>query len=163
MNEKLPGLFDCKVRPLTKDESMLFLQVSLMEMKGGDALQKIDKEIREKQDFLYMVMTSRLESFKEISPTLDVGIGPQMFCTMISDRPGKIVMWAHTLNELFVKQGRQVTMSDWAMSFPMGVPTEEEYERMWDLQKVTPEPGIFATDNMVDDFKSWSLPKVQEK
>ena len=163
MNEKLPGLFNCKVRPMTQDESKLFLSISFMEMKGVDVLQKLDKEIREKQDFLYMVMTSRLEAFKEVSPTLDIGIGPQMFCTMISDRPGKVVMWAHTLNELFVKHGRQVTLHDWTMSFPMGIPTEEEYERMWDLQKVIPEPGVFRTDNMVDDFNSWSMPKAQEK
>ena len=159
MNEKLPGLFNCKVRPLTKDESGLFLNISLMEMKGVEILQKLDKTVREKQDFLYMVMTTRLEAFKEISPTLDIGIGPQLFCTLISDRPGKIVMWAHTLNELFVQQGRQVTLADWTMKFPFGIPTEKEYERMWDLQKVVPEPGVFRTDNMVDDFKSWSLPK----
>jgi len=163
MNKKLPGLFDCKVRPMTEEESKLFITVSLLEMKGGDTLQKLEKTFLEKQDFLYTVMTTRLEAFKKISPTLDIGIGPKIFCTLISDRPGMVVMWAHTLNELFVKQGKQVTLSDWTMKFPYGIPTEKEYERMWDLQKVIPEPGVFKTDNMVDDFKSWSLPKVQEK
>lgn len=162
MNEKLPGLFDCKVRPMTKDESKLFIHLTMMEMdfqrKGGEALRGIDKDLREKDVFPYMVMVKRLGVFKEhLSPTLDIGIAPQVWCSMISDRPAKIVMWAHTLNEIFVKTGRPVTLADWVQYFPMGIPTEEEYQRVWELQKITPPPGIIG-DNMIDDFKQWSLP-----
>jgi len=114
MNEKLPGLFLCNVRPMTQDESKLFLTITMMENKGGDALKDVDKTLREKEVFPYMVMVSRLEAFKQaFSPTLDIGIGPQVFCALVSDRPGKVVMWAHTLNEIFVRLGRQINLSDW--------------------------------------------------
>ena len=161
MNEKLAGLFKCKTRPMTKDESEFLLMVLFAEMQGGDALKDMDKAIREKEVFPHMVMTKRLEVFKEhVSPTLDIGLGPQMFCAMLSDRPGKVVMWAHTLNEMFVKLGRQVMLKDWVEEFPMGVPTEEEYQRVWELQKITPVDR--GGDNLIDDFSQWSLPKVEE-
>ena len=157
MNEKLPGLFDCKVRPLTDEESKVFIRISMMEMQGEDALKAMDKTLRDNKVFPYMVMVKRLEAFKEhFSPTLDIDIGAQVFCSMIANSPGKIVMWAHTLNELFVRQGRKVTLSDWTMSFPFGVPNDDEYDRMWELQKS-------EGDNLIDDFNNWSLPKAVEK
>jgi len=48
-----------------------------------------------------------------------------------------------------------VTLGDWTESFPMGVPTEEEYQRVWELQK---EDG----SNLIYDFKNWSLPLKEE-
>lgn len=160
MNEKLPGLFKCKVRPLTKEESEMYIRLTLAEMGGNDEyFAGLDKHLREKGVFPYMVMVHRLEAFKEnFNPKLDIGIALQVFLASICDRPGKVVMWAHTLNEMFVKLGHKVTMGDWANEFPMGVPTDEEYKRVWELQKITPPPGIIGGDNLIDDFKAWSVP-----
>ena len=159
MNPKLPGLVGCKVRPMTEDESKMFISLTLEEMRDEKALGLMDRDLREKQVFPYMVLTKRLEAFKKhFSPTLDIGIAPQIFCAMLSNSPGKAVMWAHTLNELHIKLGRKVTLGDWTSAFPMGIPTDEEYERVWDMQKVVPDLDKGRGDNMIDDFEQWSKP-----
>jgi hypothetical protein len=74
---------------------------------------------------------------------------------MISDRAGHAVMWAYTLNEIFVKTGQPVTMLSIVDHFPMGFPTEEEYRACWASQKEEGKP----LGNAVDDFSTWSLPE----
>lgn len=157
MNEKLPGLFNCKSRILTPDEAKTLLQLLFLEMKNPKALVDMDKTLRDKNMFQYQVLAKRLEVFKQhFSPTLDIGIGVQVFCSSLCSLPGMAVMWAYTLNELFVKLGHKVSFQDWVTEFPDGVPTEEEYQRIWDLQKIIPVPG--SPDNLVDDFRQWSVP-----
>jgi hypothetical protein len=157
--EKLPGLFGCKTRKMTDNESKLFITLTMMEMKGGDALQKLDKDLHDKEVFSHQVISKRLEYFKAtFSPKLDIGIAPKVWCAMISNSPGQIVMWAHTLNELFVRLGHKVTMLEWTNTFPMGLPTEEEYGRLWNLQKSSGGADILRSDNLIDDFRNWSIP-----
>jgi hypothetical protein len=135
------------------------MSLTLAEVANNGDLEGMDEDIRESKLFSYMVLTKRLEVFKaKFSPKLEIGLAPQIFCAMISDRPGKVVMWAHTLNEMFVKLGRKVTLADWADAFPMGVPTDDEYARVWELQKLS-SPARGMTDNCIDNFANWSVPK----
>lgn len=157
MNGKLQGLSGYKVRPMTEDESRLLLTL-ICAARNSKALEEMEKQLRETRCMSYLILTNRLEAFKNgFSPTLDIDVGVKIFCALLCDRPGKVVMWAYTLNELFVKQGRKVTMEDWINEFPMGVPTEEEYSAMWELQKIK-KPTRLGGDNMIDDFSNWGIP-----
>lgn len=153
MEKKLQSLLGCKTRRMTEDESKLLLHLLMLDMhKKGDAILKIDDDLREREVFVYLVLSKRLEGFNTISPKLEVDTAVQIMCTMLCDTPGKAVIWAYTLNELFVKLGHEVAMDDWVNEFPDGVPMEEEYQRVWEAQKS-------GGANMIDDFKNWSLPK----
>lgn len=158
------GLLDCKVEPMSEEESKSFMYLMMTEMgiqKGKikpDFLDKMDADLKDCKG--YQILKTRLESFKKnFSPTLDVGILPQIFCALKSDRPAVVVMWAYTLNEIFVKTGKPVTMAALTDAFRMGFPTEDELHRVWKAQKVERPAGVpFAPDNGVDYFENWSLP-----
>jgi len=158
MQGKIKSLLNCKVREMTLEESKLFLMLMMAE-KNLDGIKNIDKKLKEDNFFPYMVMLKRLEAFKQLhSPTLDIDIAPQILCAMLSKNPAQVVMWAYTLNDLFVHLGRKVTLSDFIDAFPMGIPEEDEYRALWDLQKARKETDSCCTDNMIDDFSNWSLP-----
>ena len=158
------GLLDCKVEPMNEEMSKLFLQLSFTEMsvQSGkakpDVVTGMDEHLKDSPG--YQILKTRLEAFKKnFSPTLDIGILPQVFCALMCDRPGTVVMWAYTLNEIFVKSGQPVTMAALANAFPWGFPTEDEMHKAWEAQKVErPKDVPFAPDNGVDYFENWSLP-----
>lgn len=147
--DKLGSLLGCEVRPMTEDESKVFL--TLMMSEGTDAITNFDEGLREKEVFPYMVLVKRLEAYKKLSPKMEINTAVQILCGLLSDRPGTSVLWAYTLNEIFVKIGKEVTIEDWINEFPDGVPTESAYEKAWNSQK---NGGA----NFIDDFSSWSLP-----
>lgn len=159
--KKWNGLLGCKGEPMSTEMSMIFLNFTMTEMSVGsgkakpEVVMEIDKKLENYP--LYQILKKRLEVFKEnFSPNLDVGILPMAFCATISDRPGSVVMWAYTLNEIFVKTGKPVTMEALTQEFPWGFPNKDEMEKCWDAQKIKRIPG--GTDNSVDDFKTWSVP-----
>jgi len=157
------GYLGCKTEPMDDDTSMLFLNLTVAEMaiKSGrkpDDTSEMDAKLSDA--FHYQVLKKRLEVFKQhFSPTLDVGILPQIFCALISKTPAEAVMWAFTLNEIFVKTGQPVTIQSLVDEFPYGFPTAMEVERLWDAQKIKrDDKNPWSSDNAVDDFKNWSLP-----
>ena len=55
------------------------------------------------------------------------------------------------------KHKKVITLNDWTDDFPMGVPTEEEFEKAWEYQK-----GIahdISIDNMLDYKEYWPQSK----
>jgi hypothetical protein len=146
---KLESLLGCEVRPMTEDESRVL--VTLLMTRDSGTITKFDADLRDKDVFPYLVLVGRLEAFKKLSPKLDIDMPVQILCGLLCDRPGNSVMWAYTLNEMFVKLGKKVTMGDWIEEFPNGVPTEGAYEKTWEAQK---NRGA----NFIDDFGYWSLP-----
>jgi len=52
------------------------------------------------------------------------------FTSMFMDVPCKALMWAYTLNYMWVRSGRQVTLRDVSCFFP-GAPTDDAYSRRW--------------------------------
>ena len=159
----MTGLLGCKTEPMNDDISKLFINLTLTEMaisSGRQPNNTSDMDAKLADCFPYQVLKKRLEVFKQhFSPSLDISILPQIFCALISDRPAVAVMWAFTLNEIFVKTGKQVTMQALANHFPLGFPIALELERCWDAQKVKRDKNFpMGSDNAVDDFKNWSLP-----
>lgn len=157
MNGKIASLLRTETRPLTQDESKML--ITLLCHKDDDGLIPLDEVIRKDNVFPYMVMVKRLDTFKKMfSPKLEIGLGPQIFCALTSNNPAKVVMWAYTLNEIFLKCGHKVTLEDWINEFPMGLPTEEEFIRIWDSQKQKRTEAL-GSDNKIDDFTNWGIPE----
>ena len=52
-----------------------------------------------------------------------------------------------------------MTLAALTQEFPWGFPTEAEMQKCWDAQKVKREPGQMGSDNGVDNFETWSVPK----
>ena len=145
------SLLDAKqVQAMTKDETMVFLQLGLMEKHLDGAKEgHLDRELRE-ASFLYQVLVKRLEVF---SPKSKFTIPLLSFISTICDRPGTIVMWAYTLHMMAstLPTPRTVTLEDLAKVFPMGFPTEKEYDRIWDGQKGP------KGQNLLDLEETWSV------
>lgn len=57
---------------------------------------------------------------------------------ILSDgNPGRLVAWTWTLAHMAHKlQKHRITVTDWINEFPLGVPNDAEYNRVWDAQKV---------------------------
>ena len=94
--KKWNGLLGCKGEPMNDDTTKLFLQLMMTEMgiQSGKTSPDVLKEMDEglKGHFPYQVLKTRLEAFKKrCSPTMDVGVLPQIFCGLISNSPGKSV------------------------------------------------------------------------
>ena len=164
--KKWNGLLDCKTRPMTNDESMAFLNLIMMEMgiqegkTPADIVTKMDADLEGCMP--YQILKRRLEAFKQsLSPTLDVGVLPMVLCSSLCESPGKAVLWAYTLNEIFAKTGQPVTIRNFVDHFPMGFPTEEAYKKCWDAQKCVRGENGNTTDNAVDNFETWSVPKQE--
>ena len=155
-------LLDCKVRPMTDEESRMFINLTFSEMDGEEILKGIAKDLKDKNCLSYQILDKRLETFKKhFSPDLDIGLGLAIFCSMLCENPAMAVQWAFTLNEMWVKSGEKVTLKLFAEKFfQMGVPTEEEYNRKWGEQKKTKEEmegsQLRSTDNRIDDFQNWT-------
>ena len=127
-----------KTRPMNKEESELFIKLCItMDITiPEDALPPICN-----------IMKKRLEwaGFKEC-----VSDGLLLWCSQLSEgNPGKAVMWAWQLAYLShnIFKG-PIDINKWVLKFPFGVPTEDVYEKIWDLQK---GPG----DNLLDQKKYW--------
>lgn len=156
MKGKLKSLMGCETRPMSEEETKIMLV--LIWTKEDDKLAEIDQQLREKKCFQYMVMVKRLECLKAISPNVEIGFGPKIFCSLISQTTGQVVMWSYTLNEMFLKYGHKITMNDFVEEFPMGVPLDEEYKKVWELQKKNEEErGGEYNDNKIDDFSNWGI------
>jgi len=97
----------------------------------------------------YQIFTKRLEA-----AGTEVTLPLAMFLVSLCDSPGKVVLWAYTVQVIKVSreiEGRPVKMEDLAEVFPWGFPTEKGYEEAWEEQKKDGAPH----GNMVDDFRNW--------
>jgi len=148
---KMLSLLDAKkIREMTSEETQVFVHLCTMDMHlDGAKGRHLDRTLRE-QSFLYQVLVKRLEV---CSPKSKFSIPLLAFVSTICDRPGTIVMWAYTLHMMAsqLAEPRMVKLEDLAKVFPMGFPTEEEYERVWDGQKG--EKGV----NLLDVEETWAV------
>lgn len=143
-----PGLAGMEVRPMTEEESKVYISMYLAPDEKGEELHP---ELVQKI-FCYAVLYKRLEVF---------GIADKVkkqlmfFLAILCDSPGKAVMWAYTLAYMYAKGGRVLDMTEFAYTFPMGVPTEESYRMAWEAQKSHATGGEAPMGNWIDDFKNW--------
>lgn len=143
---------------MSEDDAKGFMNLMLIEMdkvNGARTLAKMDADLGDSLG--YQILKKRLDVFKaKFNPGLDVGIAAQVFCAMVSENPAVAVMWAWTLNELWCRTGRQVTLDELTQHFPWGFPTKEAKRGVWEAQKVERKSGMLESDNAVDDFGTWS-------
>ena len=152
MNEAMKtykGLLGTQTRPMTDEESRLFFALTTAEMESDEkAINGLHSFMAD--SLLFKVLQKRLESVgldKLVSKSL------QMFVSAYADTPGQVVMWAFTLARMIEEHKRKVTLSDWTMRFPMGMPTTEASDERWDAQK-----GHIMKqecDNCLDDLDNW--------
>lgn len=148
------GLLDRVTRPLTEQESKLMINLVFLELNGKDL-----PEEQEPRDFLYQVIKRRCE-VANIKMTQALMI----LLAGISESPGTAVMYTYSLAVEAAKRNQQVINLDTFCqhAFPMGVPTKEVLDSVWDEQKVRSVAGEGAarSDNMVDDFDHWPLARI---
>lgn len=155
----------CEKREMTNDEALNFLRNSFAESRGLD--DDVEKEIRdlleEGQGGMASVVYRRAKYFLgyEISVSLAVFLGT------ILDNFGKSTIMASYLLYVAKKRGvRVVTMKEFGMfAFPMGLPTDKEWERLWTLQKLPIEErgDEIAMDNGLDCSVCFGTIKLDEE
>lgn len=142
----------CEKRKMTQEEIMNYLQYSFAESKGlSDDVEKEIMELLEKgQGGMASVVYKRAKYVLgyEISVSLAAFLG------IILDDFGKSTMMVSYLLYVAKKRGvRVVTTKEFGMiAFPMGLPTEKEWKRLWTLQKLPLEErgDNIAMDNGLD-------------
>lgn len=153
IDERYRCLLGAETRPMDEDETRTLTQLVLASCDAShDPVAAWQKMQEEPQAPLGLkIMAKRLEVW---GVSFDPFLG--MFVLCLCDRPGKIVLWCYTIGLMEKELGRPPTIEDFSMRFfPMGVPTEEEYSRIWDDQKETvkdAEDGLEAPlGNWLDD------------
>lgn len=148
------GLLGCAVRLMTEDESGDMLRCLIME-KGmltleGEALMREEAKMAAEAGFGWNVLTKRLNAFG-VKSTIAV----RLYILTLCENPAQAVLWAFTMAKMAEKNKfQQVTMEQLAESFPDGVPVDEEYRRLWDLQKCSDRSRGW-TDNWLDYAEVW--------
>ena len=126
----------CEKREMTQEEARNYLRYCFVESKGlSNNTEKEIKELLEKgQGGMASVVYKRAKYVLgyEISVSLAAVLGT------ILDNFGKSTMMASYLLYVAKKRGvRVVTTKEFGMvAFPMGLPTDKEWERLWTLQKL---------------------------
>lgn len=141
---QLPSLFDqSKVRPMTKDEASVFVQIVM-----GERISKTPPEAP--PDVSIPVGLQILRQRCKIAG-IEVSEWTLLWLTTLCDSPGKCVMWAHSLVVATRKLGKVVTIAEWAELSPNGVPTDGAYSDFWRTQKQDGAP----LNNYLDAAEAW--------
>lgn len=139
--KKPPSLLNCEVRPMNDQESHYFIQGGLSVALRITA----DQEFADQLGFPGKVFYAHLNG-----RGLKIERALMLFLCTISNSPAKLVLWVWTLHN--AKVTGPVTLAYWAEHlFPLGVPTEAAYEKIWDAQK-SPKGG-----NLLDGATVWKL------
>ena len=142
--KEIESLLTAKGRHMTEHEFESLLTVSVFYHRGKNVSEEM------KGNFIYQIMDKRIKHFK--IPVNDWLI---VFISCIIDNPAKAVMWVYTLKQMYKQLQREINLTDFCelRYFGLGIPEEEEYKRIWDLQKV--KPDYPKSDNALDDPEYW--------
>lgn len=119
-----------EIRPMTEDESMLFMSLVMNK-------EPIEPPVG---FFLYDIIKKRIDVY-EVADKIDIKV--VILCSFFSTTPANIVTWFHTLLAM-AEQKSPVTIEDWTDKFPMGIPTKEAISRIWQEQKILNEKGVLV-------------------
>jgi hypothetical protein len=154
-----------QVRPLTEDEMRMFVQLSVA---PEHVVKGIIEDLRkERQGFQLAVLEKRLEA---AGLTGRIEDALKVWYLLLSKNVAELVMWCYTSAVvLHERQMKVYTLDEWARrDFPMGVPTEQAMNDVWDEQKglniarAHPDWGVPPRlDNAIDNFLNW--PEVIER
>ena len=136
------ALLKAKVVPMTKDETEIFIILTVYD-RGGQPLPE------EAKSFGHRVLEKRLEVHQV--PATDIAIA---LLAAISKTPGDCVLYAAVIKALHSKLNRKVTFDDIVNYFPWGFPTIEARHEIWDGQKVVGERE--GSDNWLDHAEAWN-------
>ena len=142
------GFLGCAVEAMDQKGSEVFLSLCMAEMNGDRAHATAAITDFEEKSWVFKVMISRLTALSEaeISPWALMLIGSML------DTPAKAVLWAYTLDLIYVDNGRkEVTIDTVTKHFPMGFPTEAAYCEIWNSQKMKDAPN----GNWIDSLESY--------
>ena len=140
---KIESLLSAETEQMSDGITEMFLFVTLKE----ESKEEIHKDILGL--FGFQVLKKRLEYYK--IPVNDYVIA-FVSIALCNGNPGKCVMWAYTFHKIYKKENREIGISLLTKYFPYGFPKENEYERLWDAQKMT--TGEF-TGNALDMNQTW--------
>lgn len=117
--------------------------------RNPEVFQKIEKDA-EAGSPIFNILTHRLRAGgKTVHITL------RLWLAAISNgNPGRAVMWAWTATNMNLR-GDTSDILMWAAAFPLGVPTDAEYLRVWDAQK-----GDGPSGNLLDRADVWAAVQV---
>jgi hypothetical protein len=114
-------------RPLTPEQSEIFIRCTLM----PDApLSCMDAS---RMGEVGNILWGRLVTDGPVE--ISLGLACFVLLGLAAGNPGQIVMWAFALNRLHWRLRRRITMSDLADAFPIGFPSNEACNKMWNAQK----------------------------
>lgn len=72
-----------------------------------------------------------------------------LFLCLIPMTPGSAVLFSHAIACMYQKLEREVTLSDFCVFFPDGLPSDDTLIKAWDAQKV-------EGTNIVDYVDTWT-------
>lgn len=132
-----------KKREFTKQESKDFIRYHLIELNGGvEADEETMKSLENKQAGYSSAIWFRVKCYHtyEILATLAFYLGEQVITNF-----GISVMLANYLQFVAHEHNlKKIGMREFSLyAFPMGIPEESEWQRLWELQKIDGE----ATDD----------------
>lgn len=146
------GLLDAETQPLSEKDTRLFMSLTLTTGPMPDGMANALKD-----SLGYQIVTGQLNNYR-----VPASWQLRVWLSAISDRPGVCVMWAYTVALLAKDQPGEVTMEDWTLAFPWGVPTQFAIDKAWEAQKVYDGKG---PDNWLDRSEQWPVqqPTAAEK
>lgn len=152
VNEIAAEMFKAKTQPMDDRQSRLFFMLLIIEHNKME----LPPEIAE--TFQFQVMKKRLESHYVIPVANAYAMA---VLALMAENVGSVVMYAGALAAMYAERKEVITIKTIAEHyFPMGFPTEEELDRIWDMQKIPLQPtSTVSTDNAIDLPDSW--PKIE--
>lgn len=143
-------------RPMTKDESSLFVQICMLQAAEQDevltASDLRSRIVADNAPFGVQLLALRLglggDALRFSYPTV-------CFLASISRNAAGAVMWANYLVHRTRQIGKPITTAELADDFPFGFPGDEGCLSVWDAQKVRPGDPASPTDNCLDAAWAW--------
>lgn len=151
------GLLELETVPMTKEQSDTFIRCVMGDHPEEEADFRAKMHSKLMDNFGYAVLYKRLEVVAGIANKVSTFV--TLFLTTLCKSPGDAVMWAYTLDYIYVlENGQNIDMNVLTSYFPMGFPTEDARHKAWDEQKwsvIDPEYDkerrtSMATDNWLD-------------
>lgn len=133
-------------KPMTKEQSEIFLK--LMLAKPKEIPIENDEELN--TSFLSQIIIKRIKAYKLPYSLSNLFLLMSLSCGV--NTPGKAMIILALSFQYYNKNPKSLlTIEDWANIFPFGMPSEKEFDQMWDSQKKSDEP----LGNMVDNPENW--------
>ena len=142
-------------RPMTKDESELFIRIVFAQANGeavcsAEALRRMVAE--ERSPLVVRIIVGRLSLASESLRYHETTV---LFLASLSKNPAHAVMWAHYLVTRTASLGCPISTAELSRDFPFGFPTDDAASVIWDAQKVRLGDPASGDDNCLDAEWPW--------